>query len=158
MQEESLKNMSTIGQRVRLVRAKLDITQSEMAERMGFVRNYISLVENGRADPSHRFIKELDLLEQAPLMQHFEHEGVVREEPFGSHGSFGSSPRGRLKVRRKELGFSLEELSKRTGIVKSALRNIEEGHSRASEEQLRSLASRSRSPSRGPYGGSDIRT
>jgi len=126
-----------------------------MAERMGFVRNYISLVENGRADPSHRFIKELDLLEQAPLMQHFEHEGVVREEPFGSHGSFGSSPRGRLKVRRKELGFSLEELSKRTGIVKSALRNIEEGHSRASEEQLRSLASSLDLPLEDLMGGSD---
>jgi SOS-response transcriptional repressor LexA len=43
---------------------KLGITQFECAKRMGFVRNYISLVENGR-QPSHRFIRELEKLEQA---------------------------------------------------------------------------------------------
>ena len=46
---------------------------------MDFSRNYISLIENGRNKPSRRFVKALELLEQAPV-PHFEHESVVREE------------------------------------------------------------------------------
>ena len=39
---------------------------------MGFVRHYISLVENGRV-PSHRFIQQLERLEQGPTPD-IEHE------------------------------------------------------------------------------------
>jgi len=137
-----------IGQRVRALRAKLDITQAELAKRMGFVRNYISLVENGRSDPSHRFVEALALLEQAPV-QHFEQNAMVREEPFSA------SPRGRLKQRRKELGLSLEALAKLTGQPRSTLRNVEEGHARAPESLLRSLAVHLDLPLDELMGGSD---
>ena len=60
--------MNDIGQRLHAVRKKLGITQSECAKRMGFVRNYISLVENGRT-PAHRFIIELEKLEQGPTVE-----------------------------------------------------------------------------------------
>jgi SOS-response transcriptional repressor LexA len=65
------------GQRIRALRKRLGITQAELAKRMGFVRNYISLIENGR-EPSHRFIGALELIEQAPT-PHLEHESVVHE-------------------------------------------------------------------------------
>jgi SOS-response transcriptional repressor LexA len=63
--------MNIIGQRVRALRKKLGITQLECSKRIGFVRHYISLVENGR-EPSHRFIRALELLEQgqSPDIEH----------------------------------------------------------------------------------------
>ncbi len=78
------------------MRKRLGITQTELSKRMGFVRNYISLVENGR-EPSHRFVRALELIEQAPS-PYIEQTSVIREEPFAG------SPRGLLKVRRKERG------------------------------------------------------
>lgn len=57
--------MNNIGQRLRALRAKYGITQDELSKRIGFVRNYISLVENGRK-PSRRFVRMLETLEQAP--------------------------------------------------------------------------------------------
>jgi len=77
-----LSSFNKTGHRVHALREKLGITQTELAKRMGFVRNYISLVENGR-EPSHRFIRALELIEQAPE-PHIEHGLTVREEPFAS--------------------------------------------------------------------------
>ena len=139
--------MNTIGQRVRALRDKLHITQAEVAKRMGFVRNYISLVENGR-EPSHRFVRALELLEQAP-QPHFEHSGRVADEPFAA------TPRGRIKARRKELGLSLDDLARLTGYQKSTLRNVEEGHARASESLLRLLSTHLDLPLDELMGGSD---
>jgi SOS-response transcriptional repressor LexA len=95
---------------------------------MGFSRNYISLVEHGR-EPSHRFEKGLRLIEQAPI-PHFQQKS----------GPFDATPRGMIKARRQELGLSLDELARRTGCQKSMLRNVEEGHNRASESLLRKLS------------------
>lgn len=139
--------MNKIGQRVRALREKLGITQAELAMRMGFVRNYISLVENGR-QPSHRFIRALELLEEAPV-PHFEHASVVREEPLAP------TPRGRIKARRKELGLSLDDLSRRTGYQRSTIHNVEEGHTRASEKLLRLLSVHLDLPLEELMGGSD---
>ena len=74
------KKVNNTGQRVRALRQRMGITQADLAERMGFVRNYISLVENGR-EPSHRFVRALELIEQAPT-PHIEHSTVMPEEPF----------------------------------------------------------------------------
>jgi transcriptional regulator with XRE-family HTH domain len=140
--------LKTIGERVRALRERLGITQAELAKRMGFVRNYISLVENGR-EPSHRFNSALQLLEQTPEPHIAHSPSILREEPFQA------TPRGRVKTRRKELGLSLEELAKRTGYQRSALRNIEEGHTRASEKLLRQLAKHLDLPLEELMGGSD---
>lgn len=80
------KKVNNTGERVRALRKRLGITQAALAERMGFVRNYISVVENGR-EPSHRFIRELELIEKAPT-PHIEQSPVVREvDPFASTDS-----------------------------------------------------------------------
>src|SRR5580658_4959539 len=57
--------MNTIGQRVLALRKKLDLTQLELSKCIGFVRNYISLIENGHT-PSKKFVWALELLEQEP--------------------------------------------------------------------------------------------
>jgi transcriptional regulator with XRE-family HTH domain len=129
------------------LREKLGITQTELAHRMGFSRNYISMVEQGK-EPRHRFIQALELLEQAPAPI-FEHTSVVRDEPFAA------SPRGLVKSRRRELGLTLEDLAKRTGYRKSTIQNVEEGHIRASEKLLRLLAVHLDLPLDELMGGSD---
>lgn len=138
--------MITIGQRVHALRKKLGITQSELSKRMGFVRNYISLVENGR-NPSHRFVRALELLEHAP--SHSDYPSGGRDDPFAA------TPRGRIKARREELNLSLDELAKLTGYQKSTLRNVEEGHTRASESLLRLLSTHLDLPLDELMGGSD---
>jgi transcriptional regulator with XRE-family HTH domain len=142
-----MHSTNNIGQRVRALRENLGITQQELADRIGFVRNYISLVENGRK-PSHRFIRALELIEQAPVTN-IAQTSIVREEPFAA------TPRGLIKARRKELGLSLEELARQTGYQKSTLLNVEEGHTRASEKMLRKLAERLDLPIEDLMGGSD---
>ncbi len=114
---------------------------------MGFVRNYISLVENGR-EPSHRFIHALELIEQAPLPNMLQ-SSVVREEPYGS------SPAVLIKARRKELGLSLEDVARMTGYRKSTLHNVEEGHAPASEKLLRVLSTHLDLPLEELMGGLD---
>jgi SOS-response transcriptional repressor LexA len=78
-------------------------------------------------------VQAFELIEQAPI-PHSERTPVVGEEPFAA------SPRGLLKSRRKEMGLSLDDLAKAAGCQKSTLRNVEEGHTRASEKLLRELA------------------
>jgi SOS-response transcriptional repressor LexA len=58
------------------------MTQTALAKRIGFVRNYISIIENGK-EPSHRFIRALELLEQGPV-QYNEHSELVRDEEYGA--------------------------------------------------------------------------
>ena len=139
--------MNKTGQRVRALREKLGITQSELAERMRFSRNYISMVEQGQ-EPRHRFIRALELLEQAPVIN-IEQTSVVREDPFAA------TPRGMIKSRRKELDLTLEDLAKLTGYRKSTIQNVEEGHIRASEKLLRLLATHLDAPLDELKGGSD---
>jgi SOS-response transcriptional repressor LexA len=68
---------------------------------------------------------------------------------------FGSSPRGRIKAKRKELGLSLEELAQLTGYQKSTIRNVEEGHMRASEKLLTRLSEHLKLPLDELMSGSD---
>jgi len=147
LQKKKMENVKKIGERVLALREKLGVTQADLGRLIGFSRNYISLVEGGR-EPAHRFIKALELLEQRP-MPTSEHSATVREDPLAG------TPRGLIKARRMELGMTLEELARLTGYKKSALRNLEEGHTRGSEKQLRLLAIHLDLPLEELMGGSD---
>lgn len=137
--------MNTTGQRLQALREKLGISQGELAKRMGFSRNYISLVENGR-EPAHRFLKALELLEQSP--SHY-------SEQYRPQNPFPGSPRARMRQRREELGLSLDELARRTGLQRSELLGVEEGHTRATEKMLRAISHALDIPAEELMGGSD---
>jgi SOS-response transcriptional repressor LexA len=72
---KNIDTMNNIGQKLRALRKKLGITQAECSKRMGFVRNYISLVETGYK-PSRKFIKEMERLEQGELPEIEQEPGV----------------------------------------------------------------------------------
>ncbi len=73
------------------MRKQLSLSQAGMAQRMCFSRNYISMIENGH-EPSQRFVRELDLLERAPVLNS-ERSEVVGEVSGGiSEMSEGDEP------------------------------------------------------------------
>jgi len=139
--------MNTIGQRVKALRDKLGLTQTDLANRMRFSRNYISIVEGGH-EPSPKFVKALELIEQAPVHNN-EHTAVIRDEPHAG------TPRERIKARRQQLGLTLDQLAELTGYQRSTLRNVEEGQTRASEGLLKRLAFHLDLPLDELMGGSD---
>jgi transcriptional regulator with XRE-family HTH domain len=48
-----------IGQRIREVRRELELSQEELAEKIGLNRSYLSLVENGKSSPTFEFIERV---------------------------------------------------------------------------------------------------
>ena len=49
-----------IGQSIKLVRAIAGLTQGEMAERLDVTSTYLSLVENGKSNPSLAFLDRVE--------------------------------------------------------------------------------------------------
>jgi phage repressor protein C with HTH and peptisase S24 domain len=56
------------SQRVRRYREKEDISQEELAKRLGISRNYVSMIEGGR-EPSDQVVSHFNLLETSPLVR-----------------------------------------------------------------------------------------
>ncbi len=56
--------MNNIAQRVRNVREKLGLSQTELGQRINYSRTYISLIERGgQPDPDKEFIERIEVLE-----------------------------------------------------------------------------------------------
>lgn len=75
--------MQEIGKQIRIFRNIAGVRQGELAKRIGVSPNYISLVENGRREPSLKFLKrlseEFDLPLSVLFWSDFETENI--EEP-----------------------------------------------------------------------------
>lgn len=48
-----------MNKRIALIRKEKDHTQDEFAEKLGLTKNFISLIENGKREPSDRTIKDI---------------------------------------------------------------------------------------------------
>jgi transcriptional regulator with XRE-family HTH domain len=57
---------ANFSQRVISYRRREDISQEELAHRLGISRNYVSMIEGGRA-PSDQVVRHFSLLEASPL-------------------------------------------------------------------------------------------
>lgn len=88
-----------IAQKISDVRAKLDLTQAQFAERIGFSRNYISRLETGTSkNPSRKFLKELEQME-AEARVHTLHKQTAHYIASGSAGESNVDLRP-IKVRK----------------------------------------------------------
>ena len=47
------KNLTELGQKIKAIRHKLNLSQEQLAEKCHFDRTYISLLERGKRNPSY---------------------------------------------------------------------------------------------------------
>ena len=52
-------NTVNIGRSIKLVRTIAELKQGEMAERLGITQNYLSLLENNKAEPSLSLLRRI---------------------------------------------------------------------------------------------------
>jgi len=57
----------TIGSTLKLLRTASNLTQSSLAKDLNVTANYLSLIENGRKEPSLTFLKRFSKKLDAPL-------------------------------------------------------------------------------------------
>lgn len=49
----------TFGEQILIARRRLQLSQAELAKRVGISRNYLSMIERGVADPGYAIVIEL---------------------------------------------------------------------------------------------------
>ena len=70
--EETKKNLKTFGSRIQELRKKNNLTQSELAEKIGLSTNFIGMVERGERNTSIDKIFKLAKVFNISLAQFFE--------------------------------------------------------------------------------------
>ena len=70
--EETKKNLKTFGSRIQELRKKNNLTQSELAEKIGLSTNFIGMVERGERNTSVDKIFKLTKAFNISLAQFFE--------------------------------------------------------------------------------------
>lgn len=70
--EETKKNLKNFGSRIQELRKKNNLTQSELAEKMGLSTNFIGMVERGERNTSVDKIFKLAKAFNISLAQFFE--------------------------------------------------------------------------------------
>lgn len=70
--EETKKNLKTFGSRIQELRKKNNLTQSELAEKIGLSTNFIGMVERGKRNTSVDKIFKLAKAFNISLAQFFE--------------------------------------------------------------------------------------
>lgn len=56
-----------IGEKLRILRERMNLTQQELAERLGYTQAFISSVENGKRTPSIKFLEKVAIFFDIPL-------------------------------------------------------------------------------------------
>ena len=56
------------GYIIRLLRTAQEVSQGELAEKLGITRTYLSQIENGHRNPSLPFLKDIAGMFQVPLV------------------------------------------------------------------------------------------
>ena len=67
-------DLSKTGKRIKLRRNKLEMTQNDLAEKLGVSRQSISSIENGRCTPSLELAMDIAYLLDMPIEEIFIHE------------------------------------------------------------------------------------
>lgn len=88
-----------MGEAIRLLRTSAGLRQAELADRLSVSANYISLVENGKRDPSMSFLRSVTLEFGVPL-------GLLFLD-IGESGEPRSREEQALLLRIKDLMFEI---------------------------------------------------
>jgi transcriptional regulator with XRE-family HTH domain len=113
--------VAALGARLRAVRQRRGVSQSELARRSGAARTYVVAVELGRHEPS------LDLLRRFAAALRLPLDELIHElagEPFAAP----SAPlAARVRLRRERLGLSAAQVALRAGSTRATVSQIETG-------------------------------
>ena len=115
-------------------RTELGLSQSKIAEALGYSTQTVSLWENGKGAPGLpvwgklAVLLEIDL--EGLLSDKVQKENALCEEKEFDPDSFAET----LKTMRKRLGLTQAELAKRIGVPSNAIIRFEHGSSFPSEE------------------------
>jgi len=60
--------MLSTSKLIKIARTNKDLSQDEVAEKLGVSKNYISLIENGKKEPSLKFLKDLAKILDIPAL------------------------------------------------------------------------------------------
>lgn len=60
--------MLSTSKLIKIARANKELSQDDIAEKLGVSKNYISLIENGKKEPSLKFLKDLASLLDIPAL------------------------------------------------------------------------------------------
>lgn len=104
----------------------MNLTQEQIAHRLGVSRNYVWMLEKGTKEGGHSLLYKLKRLEI---------EAGVAPVPMDYGGA-----RTALRSAREGAGISLSDLSKRTKIPIYTLQNLENGSAHIKEDSARKIA------------------
>lgn len=116
----------TIGERIKVVRKKHGLTQTQLSEMTYISRSHISRVENGFEKPSKRLIKLVSValnVEYDWLM--YGQEKDEKKETF--------SLSEKMKAIRVENGLSIDEVAEKMTVSESYVFRVENGFEKPSE-------------------------
>jgi transcriptional regulator with XRE-family HTH domain len=128
---KKVSKVLTISERVSRLRAKMGLSQRDFATYLEVSRNYISMLEQGRA-PGKAFVEKLKLLEG--------NEGLAPPPEKVSTSEHTWSRRQALKHARESAGISRKDLAQRIGYPANLIENIEEGRAPISEAMATKVA------------------
>lgn len=60
--------MLTTSKLIKIARTNKDLSQDDVATKLNVSKNYISLIENGKKDPSLKFLKDLAKILDIPVL------------------------------------------------------------------------------------------
>jgi DNA-binding transcriptional regulator YiaG len=127
-EDEEDSGTSTSGDEIKEIRSKLDLSQSDFAEKLGVSAGTVSNWERGQSNPGSDTLEEIrDLAEQEPAEDKEEGDVLSGED---------------LKELRKDKDLSQSELAEKLGVSAGTISNWERGKGSVSEtarEKLKNL-------------------
>lgn len=129
MQKKLNAGSKDLSERFKQLREKLNLTQTEMAEMMGYGANAEAAIENRGHGPSEEFIDCICSTYHVNKQWLLTGEGEMLLDENGKQNEVQERRNAniRLKQLRKENGCTMEQFGKKTGISKTAYWMIESG-------------------------------
>lgn len=118
IRNEKVSDLQKIGEQVSKAREQLRMNQQQLADALGYSRNYISMLEGGR-EPGDNFRRD---------WQKF----LVSKGLASEHG-VSTGPRGQLRSAMLRMGLSPAQLAKKIGYQIGVVQAVVENGARISE-------------------------
>ena len=132
--------MKTMNERIRELRKRIGLSQSQFALRINKTPGFISLVENGRSCFSDETIRDISEAFGVNELWLTEGKGEMFQAGRENTGSEKEEQGARVKMLRNKLGLSREQFALEVSCSRNQIYNIENKKSFPSENLLKKIA------------------